>query len=186
MAGRDGAIRNDCILDVDRCLVAVFRKKERKFSFFVSQTRAMLTRMLSITPTTPITPLNARVVARPRQRAHSNRVVVDAVPSTSVDDTGSPAAVVRIESRRVVLATAIVLAGTAGKALAAGKVVAGKSAKELARSAKARREKLKETAAKMREKGKAESAFEESKFALGEDATTPNRVNRTGEGGSGI
>lgn len=104
----------------------------------------------------------------------------------SMDATHPAAPAIRIESRRIVLATAIVLAGTAGKALAAGKVVAGKSAKELARNAKARREKLKAASAKMREKGKAESAFEESKFALGEDATTPNRVNRTGEGGSGI
>ncbi len=149
------------------------------------QTRAMLTRVLSIASTTPS---KAWAVAHPRQRANSNRVVVDAAPTSdaSVDDTDSSPPAIRIESRRVVLATAIVLAGTAGKALAAGKVVAGKSARELARTAKARREKLKETAAKMREKGKAESAFEESKFALGEDATTPNRVNRTGEGGSGI
>ena len=124
-----------------------------------------------------------------------NRVaVVAAAPTSSsvddapVDDTRlARGPSVRIGSRRVVLATAIVLAGTAGKALAAGKVVAGEGRpRSWPASAKARREKLKAAAAKMREKGKAESAFEESKFALGEDATTPNRVNRTGEGGSGI
>ena len=129
----------------------------------------MLTRALSITPSKPW------VIALPRQRADSNRkVVVDAAPTrgnvdddASMDATHPAAPAIRIESRRIVLATAIVLAGTAGKALAAGKVVAGKSAKELARNAKARREKLKAASAKMREKGKAESAFEESKFALG-------------------
>ena len=90
----------------------------------------------------------------------------------------------RVESRRVVLATAVILAATAGKALAAGGI--GKSSRELAKASQARREKLKAASQAMREKGKAESAFGDSKFGLGEDATTPNRVNRTGEGGAGI
>ena len=148
----------------------------------------MLTRVLSTTPS------KASLIAHPRHpQANSNRVVVvSAAPTSSsvddapVDDLDSPVPSFRTGSRRIVLATAIVLAGTAGKALAAPKSSIGRSSKELARDAKARREKLKAASAKMREKGKAESAFEESKFALGEDATTPNRVNRTGEGGSGI
>jgi hypothetical protein len=85
-----------------------------------------------------------------------------------------------IGTRRVVLAAALLLA-TPKAAFALGK-----SAKDLAKESRARREKLKAATQKMKENGKAESAFDDSKFGLGEDATTPNRVNRTGEGGAGI
>lgn len=125
-------------------------------------------------------PLNARV----RGGTKTSRVFATTPNQPVRNDAkdGSPLSpAIRIESRRIVLATAIILAGTAGKALALGK-----SAKELARESAARRQKLKEASAAMREKGKAASAFEDSKFGLGEDATTPNRVNRTGEGGAGI
>lgn len=129
-------------------------------------------------------PVHAPVAVHPK-RATCPVIVARAVPTRSVDESSKDDSfttpLVRIESRRIVLATAILLAGSAGKALALGK-----SAKELAREAKARREKLKAASAKMREKGKSENAFEESKFGLGETATTPNKVNRTGEGGSGI
>jgi hypothetical protein len=54
----------------------------------------------------------------------------------------------------------------------------GKSAKELAREAKERRAKLKETAEKMRSAGKASDAFESSNYSVPEEATTPNVVNR--------
>ena len=54
----------------------------------------------------------------------------------------------------------------------------GKSAKELAREAKERRAKLKETAGKMRSAGKASDAFESSNYSVPEEATTPNVVNR--------
>ena len=125
-----------------------------------------------------------RALARPARRS-GNLVVAAMLPESS----SSPVAAkttpsFRVESRRVVLATAVILAATAGKALAAGGI--GKSSRELAKASQARREKLKAAAQAMREKGKAESAFGDSKFGLGEDATTPNRVNRTGEGGAGI
>lgn len=126
-----------------------------------------------------------RALARPARRS-GNLVVAAMLPESS----SSPAVAAkttpsfRVESRRVVIATAVILAATAGKALAAGGI--GKSSRELAKASQARREKLKAASQAMREKGKAESAFGDSKFGLGEDATTPNRVNRTGEGGAGI
>ena len=54
----------------------------------------------------------------------------------------------------------------------------GKSPKELAREAKERRAKLKETAQKMKSGGKAADAFDQSNYSVPEEATTPNVVNR--------
>jgi hypothetical protein len=124
-----------------------------------------------------------RALARPARRS-GNLVVAAMLPESSSPVAAKTTPSFRVESRRVVLATAVILAATAGKALAAGGI--GKSSRELAKASQARREKLKAASQAMREKGKAESAFGDSKFGLGEDATTPNRVNRTGEGGAGI
>jgi len=123
-----------------------------------------------------------RALARPARRS-GNLVVAAILPESSSPVAAKTTPSFRVESRRVVLATAVILAATAGKALAGG---IGKSPRELAKASQARREKLKAASQAMREKGKAENAFGDSKFGLGEDATTPNRVNRTGEGGAGI
>jgi Sec-independent protein translocase protein TatA len=55
----------------------------------------------------------------------------------------------------------------------------GKSTKELAKAARERREKLKETARLVKEKGAAKDAFEASDYQVSEESKTPNAVNRS-------
>lgn len=83
--------------------------------------------------------------------------------------------------RRGVLRTTGVVVSIVGMALLDPKAsyALGKSTKELAKAARERREKLKETARLVKEKGTAQDAFAASDYQVSEEAKTPNAVNRS-------
>eukprot|EP00890_Picochlorum_soloecismus_P001200 jgi/Picsp_1/2080/NSC_05545-R1_---NA--- len=54
----------------------------------------------------------------------------------------------------------------------------GKNTRELAKASQARRERLRETAQKMKQGGKDVPAFAKSEYSMPEEATTPNIKNR--------
>ncbi|KAL4435932.1 hypothetical protein ABPG77_000694 [Micractinium sp. CCAP 211/92] len=62
---------------------------------------------------------------------------------------------------------------------AAPALALGKDVKKAMQEKEARKQKLKESAAKMRASQKSEAAFEDSKYSLPEDATTPNMRSAT-------
>jgi len=83
--------------------------------------------------------------------------------------------------RRGVLKTTGAVVSVVGMALLAPEAsyALGKSTKELAKAARERREKLKETARLVKEKGADKAAFASSEYQVSEEAKTPNAVNRS-------
>lgn len=114
---------------------------------------------------------NGRQVGRMSGQHHFTLVVAEseAIPDESMQ---SPERI----TRRVAMVGSVALVSLG--VVAEPSQALGKSAKELAREAKIRRQKLKETAEKMRSAGKASDAFESSSYSVPEEATTPNVVNR--------
>lgn len=100
---------------------------------------------------------------------------IDGVTMASVDENQTLS--LYLTRRGMMMTTMMIMAGSMAGVVEPAHAF-GKSAKELAREAKQRRAKLKETAEQMKSAGKASDAFASSNYSVPEEATTPNVVNR--------